>query len=98
MQTSLRAITNFIQNIPGPLKMNQQTYRGDQNLGKLGSVFGRFTYSNYVNSANYNSGSAVLGLEQYFETGQVVGGFAHHQHRTVEREQLPLWLSLGQRA
>ena len=47
--------------------MNQQTYRGDQNLGKLGSVFGRFTYSNYVNSANYNSGSAVLGLEQYFE-------------------------------
>ena len=60
-------ITNFIQNIPGPLHMNQQTYRGDQTLGKLGSVFGRFTYSNYVNSANYNSGSAVLGLEQYFE-------------------------------
>jgi len=26
--------------------MNQQTYRGDQTLGKLGSVFGRFTYSN----------------------------------------------------
>ncbi|HEY1901472.1 MAG TPA: carboxypeptidase-like regulatory domain-containing protein [Terracidiphilus sp.] len=63
-------ITNFIQNIPGPLTMNQQTYRGDQNLGKLGSVFGRFTYSNYVNSANYNSGSAVLGLEQYFEQGK----------------------------
>jgi hypothetical protein len=60
-------VTNFIQNIPGPLTMNQQTYRGDQVLGKLGSVFGRFTYSNYVNSANYNSGSAVLGLEQYFE-------------------------------
>ena len=50
--------------------MNQQTYRGDQNLGKLGSVFGRFTYSNYMNSANYNSGSAVLGLEQYFEQGK----------------------------
>lgn len=63
-------ITNFIQNIPGPLTMNQQTYRGDQNLGKLGSVFGRFTYSNYVNSSNYNSGSAVLGLEQYFEQGK----------------------------
>jgi len=60
-------ITNFIQNIPGPLHMNQQTYRGDQNLGKLGSVFGRYTYSNYINSANYNSGSEVLGLEQYFE-------------------------------
>ena len=60
-------ITNFIQNIPGPLHQNQQTYRGDQTLGKLGSVFGRFTYSNYVNSANYNSGSVVYGLEQYFE-------------------------------
>jgi len=63
-------IANFIQNIPGPLVQNQQTYRGDQNLGRLGSVFGRFTYSNYVNSANYNSGSAVLGLEQYFEVGK----------------------------
>ncbi len=63
-------VSNFIQNIPGPLHQNQQTYRGDQNLGKLGSVFGRFTYSNYVNSANYNSGSAILGLEQYFEVGK----------------------------
>ncbi len=63
-------VTNFIQAIPGPLTQNQQTYRGDQTLGKLGSVFGRFTYSNYVNSANYNSGSAVLGLEQYFEQGK----------------------------
>jgi hypothetical protein len=63
-------ISNFIKAIPGPLIQNQQTYRGDQNLGKLGSVFGRFTYSNYVNSANYNSGSAVLGLEQYFEQGK----------------------------
>ncbi len=61
-------INNFITNIPGPLHMNQQTYRGDQNLGKLGSVFGRFTYSNYENEGNYNSGSAVYGLEQYIET------------------------------
>ena len=60
-------IANYIHAIPGPLHMNQQTYRGDQNLGKWGSVFGRYTYSNYVNSANYNSGSPVLGLEQYFE-------------------------------
>jgi len=63
-------ITNFIKAIPGPLVQNQQTYRGDQTLGRLGSVFGRFTYSNYVNSANYNSGSPVLGLEQYFEQGK----------------------------
>ena len=33
--------TNFITNIPGPLTMNQQTYRGDQLLGKYGSVFGQ---------------------------------------------------------
>jgi hypothetical protein len=63
-------VTNFIQAIPGPLHQNQQTYRGDQTLGKLGSVFGRFTYSDYVNEANYNSGSAVLGLEEYFEQGK----------------------------
>jgi hypothetical protein len=62
-------IANFIENIPGPLTQNQRTFRGDQNLGRLGSIFGRYTYSNYVNEANYNSGSAVLGLEQYFEQG-----------------------------
>ena len=63
-------VANFVQKIPGPLHQNQYTFRGDQNLGKLGSVFGRYTYSNYVNSTNYNSGSAVLGLEQYFEKGR----------------------------
>jgi hypothetical protein len=62
-------ISNYIVNIPGPLHQNQQTYRGDQTLGRLGSVFGRYTKSNYVNEANYNSGSAVLGLEEYFEQG-----------------------------
>ena len=66
-------VTNEIINIPGPLHMNQQTYRGDQTLGRLGSVFGRFTYSNYVNTTNYNSGSAVLGLEQYLETEKSFG-------------------------
>lgn len=60
-------VSNFVVNIPGPLHMNQQTYRGDQTLGKLGSIFGRYTYSNYENQSNYNSGSAVLGLEQYYE-------------------------------
>lgn len=60
-------VTNFVTNIPGPLHMNQQTYRGDQSLGKLGSIFGRYTYSNYENENNYNSGSADLGFEQYFE-------------------------------
>jgi hypothetical protein len=50
------------------LTSNQQTYRGDQNLGKLGSVFGRYTHANYVNSNIYNSGSINYGIEQYFQT------------------------------
>ncbi|HYK34668.1 TonB-dependent receptor [Alloacidobacterium sp.] len=61
-------VNNFFQNIPGPLNSNQQTYRGDQNLGKFGSVFGRYTHSVYVNHTNYNSGSAVYGLEEYDQT------------------------------
>ena len=43
-------VTNRLLTIPWPLTMNQQTYRGDQTLGKFGSVFGRFTYSKYVNT------------------------------------------------
>jgi Carboxypeptidase regulatory-like domain len=60
-------ITNLIQGIPGTLVTNQQTYRGDQNLGKLGSVFGRYTKSNYTNHSLYNSGSLDYGIEAYFE-------------------------------
>ena len=69
-------IANYIQAIPGPLTMNQQTYRGDQNLGKYGSVFGRYTYSNYVNTANYGPISPVLGLEDYFEK-EISWGISH---------------------
>jgi len=61
-------ITNFIKNVGAPLTSNQQTYRGDQNLGKLGSVFGRYTHATYVNSNIYNSGSINYGIEQYFQT------------------------------
>ena len=61
-------VTNFITNIPGPLTMNQQTYRGDQLLGKWGNVFGRYTHAKYVNSTQYNSGSIDYGIEQYFQT------------------------------
>ncbi len=60
-------INNFRKNYPGALDTNQQTYRGDQNLGKLGSVFGRFTYSKYVNHSLYNSFSLDYGIEEYFE-------------------------------
>ena len=58
---------NFIQNYGAPLSTNQQTYRIDQHLGKLGSVFFRFTKANYKNTALYNSGSLDYGMESYFE-------------------------------
>ena len=60
--------TNFITNIPGPLTMNQQTYRGDQILGKWGSVFGRYTHAYYNNHTQYNSGSINYGIEEYIQT------------------------------
>ena len=61
--------TNFITNIPGPLTMNQQTYRGDQLLGKYGSVFGRYTHAYYRHyHTQYNSGSINYGIEEYIQT------------------------------
>ena len=61
-------VINYIRNVGAPLTSNQQTYRGDQSLGKFGSVFGRYTHANYVNSNIYNSGSINYGIEQYFQT------------------------------
>jgi len=60
-------ITNFVTPYPGVLNLNQYTIRGDQNLGKLGSVFGRFTHSHYINHSLYNSGSTDYGIEFYIE-------------------------------
>ncbi len=50
-----------------PLTSNQQTYKLDQNLGRLGSIFGRGTYSNYVNST-FGTLSKVEGGENFVET------------------------------
>jgi len=61
-------VTNFIKSVGFPLTTNQQTYRGDQNMGKLGSVFFRYTHSTYQNTGTYNSGDLAHGIEQYFET------------------------------
>ena len=64
-------VTNVTQPYPGLLQTNQQTYRGDQTLGRLGSVFFRFTKSTYVNHSLYNSGSFLApydyGIESYLE-------------------------------
>jgi hypothetical protein len=64
---SPEGVTNLIKGIPGQLQTNQWTIRGDQNLGKLGSVFGRYTKSHYINHSNYNSGSLDYGIEFYIE-------------------------------
>src|SRR5260370_12721503 len=60
-------VTNFQKGYPGTLKTDQFTIRGDQNLGKLGSVFGRYTKATYTNHSLYNSGSLDYGIESYFE-------------------------------
>ena len=57
---------NFIKSVGLPLTTNQQTYRGDQSLGKFGSLFGRYTYSTYQNSS-LGTTSLVYGIETQFE-------------------------------
>jgi hypothetical protein len=52
---------NFFQNIGFPLHQNQQTYRGDQNLGKFGSAFFRYTDANYSNQGFLNSTDLIHG-------------------------------------
>jgi hypothetical protein len=67
-------VVNFIKNYGFPLTTNQQTYRGDQNLGKYGSVFFRFTKAHYQNSGPYNSNDLVHGTELYFEDQKAYAG------------------------
>jgi hypothetical protein len=61
-------VNNYLANYGTPLTTNQQTYRIDQNLGKLGSIFGRGTYSTYQNSSLYNGESLLYAIETQFET------------------------------
>jgi hypothetical protein len=57
---------NRLTNYAAPLDTDQQTYRGDQNLGKLGTVFARFTHANFTNDFLNGSDSVPLGyLTQY---------------------------------
>lgn len=60
-------VDNFFQNVGFPLHQNQQTYRGDQNLGRAGSVFFRYTDANYSNQGSYNSGDLIHGYEIYLQ-------------------------------
>jgi hypothetical protein len=59
---------NYIKNVGFPLHSNQQTYRGDQNLGKYGEVFFRYTDANYSNQGPYNSGDLIHGYEIYIQS------------------------------
>jgi Carboxypeptidase regulatory-like domain len=61
-------VVNYIKNVGFPLHQNQQTYRGDQNLGKFGSVFFRYTDANYSNQGSYNSDDLINGYEIYQQT------------------------------
>ena len=58
---------NLFKNFGFPLHQNQQTYRGDQNLGKFGSAFFRYTDANYTNQGHYNSEDLVHGYEIYLQ-------------------------------
>jgi Carboxypeptidase regulatory-like domain len=60
-------VVNYINNVGFPLHQNQQTYRGDQNLGKFGSVFFRYTKADYTNQGHYNSEDLIHGYEIYLQ-------------------------------
>src|SRR5882724_502120 len=49
---------NFQFQNGNPLKTNQQTYKLDQHLGRLGSVFFRFTNANYTNQTGSSPSGA----------------------------------------
>jgi hypothetical protein len=46
---------NYLRNRNLPLDQNQYTIRGDQELGHFGSVFGRFTNTDYTNTSIGNT-------------------------------------------
>jgi hypothetical protein len=46
---------NYLRNRNLPLDQNQYTIRGDQELGRFGSVFGRFTNTDYTNTGVGNT-------------------------------------------
>ena len=61
---------NYRLNTVLPNSVNQQTYKLDQNLGRFGSVFFRFTNSNYSNEGLSGSLSVPAGVSVFNETSQ----------------------------
>ncbi len=56
--TTASCTGNFVLNNVFPNSTNQQTYRGDQSLGRLGSIFGRYTAAHYKNNSAGTQSSA----------------------------------------
>ena len=59
-------IGNFLLRANLPNTTNQQTYRGDQELGRFGTVFFRWTYATYNNQSVSNS-SVPSGVNLFTE-------------------------------
>jgi hypothetical protein len=45
------SLFNYQSSLPIPTNQDQQTYRLDQNLGRFGNVYGRYTKSNFDNTS-----------------------------------------------
>jgi hypothetical protein len=58
---------NFRQSVGVPTRQNQQTYKVDQDLGRLGKVFGRATLANYTNGTAGGTVSIPFGNSSFIE-------------------------------
>ncbi|MGH9343514.1 MAG: carboxypeptidase regulatory-like domain-containing protein [Terriglobia bacterium] len=63
---------NYRVNQTVPTGFNQQTYKGDQDLGRLGKVFFRYTYSDYTTST-LGTLSGPVGNNNFVEKENSVG-------------------------
>ena len=83
---------NFHLSTTLPNDTDQQTYRLDQNFGKFGSIFFRYTKANYLlDTASIDLGSR--GLEYLHGELDELGDLAHHFAAAWLCEQLPLRIS-----
>ncbi|MGH9404725.1 MAG: carboxypeptidase regulatory-like domain-containing protein [Terriglobia bacterium] len=63
---------NYRVNETLPTGFNQQTYKGDQDLGRLGKVFFRYTYSDYTTST-LGTLSGSVGNNNFVEKENSIG-------------------------
>lgn len=63
---------NYRVNETLPTGFNQQTYKGDQDLGRLGKVFFRYTYSDYT-TTSLGTLSGAVGNNNFVEKENSIG-------------------------